>query len=110
MTAGGRRYSGSYALPAAAGVPAVRLPRVNYWSIWNEPNQPGWLAPQCMIRVAPRFTTQGAHIEWRPPGGSYRPVTTVITNDPGGFLTSARQRPGSERSQSTNSAQVAPTR
>jgi hypothetical protein len=24
----------------------VLLPRVSYWSIWNEPNQPGWLAPQ----------------------------------------------------------------
>jgi hypothetical protein len=22
------------------------LPRVDYWSIWNEPDQPGWLAPQ----------------------------------------------------------------
>ena len=22
------------------------LPRVSYWSIWNEPNQPGWLLPQ----------------------------------------------------------------
>jgi hypothetical protein len=25
---------------------ASPLPRVDYWSIWNEPNQPGWLAPQ----------------------------------------------------------------
>ena len=23
-----------------------RLPRVSFWTIWNEPNQPGWLAPQ----------------------------------------------------------------
>jgi hypothetical protein len=22
------------------------LPRVSYWSVWNEPNQPGWLLPQ----------------------------------------------------------------
>jgi hypothetical protein len=42
VAAVGRRYSGSYR-PAAAGAP---LPRVSYWSIWNEPNQPGWLAPQ----------------------------------------------------------------
>jgi hypothetical protein len=41
VTAVGRRYSGSYAPP---GHPV--LPRVSYWSIWNEPNQPGWLAPQ----------------------------------------------------------------
>jgi len=25
---------------------AGALPRVHYWSIWNEPDQPGWLAPQ----------------------------------------------------------------
>jgi hypothetical protein len=32
----GKRYSGSYGT----------VPRVNFWSVWNEPNQPGWLAPQ----------------------------------------------------------------
>jgi len=32
----GRRYSGTY----------FGLPRVGIWSIWNEPNQGGWLAPQ----------------------------------------------------------------
>lgn len=32
----GTRYSGTY----------MGLPRVNYWSIWNEPNQAGWLTPQ----------------------------------------------------------------
>jgi hypothetical protein len=39
----GRRYSGSYAPPPRRAKP---LPRVSYWTIWNEPNQPGWLAPQ----------------------------------------------------------------
>jgi hypothetical protein len=38
----GRRYSGSYRPPGIA----APLPRVGFWSIWNEPNQPGWLAPQ----------------------------------------------------------------
>jgi len=32
----GKRYSGTY----------QGLPRVDYWSIWNEPNQSGWLTPQ----------------------------------------------------------------
>ena len=42
----GRRYSGSYTLPAAATARSSTLPRVSFWTIWNEPNQPGWLAPQ----------------------------------------------------------------
>ena len=39
----GKRYSGSY-----KDENAIRglLPRVALWSIWNEPNQPGWLTPQ----------------------------------------------------------------
>jgi hypothetical protein len=32
----GTRYSGTY----------NGLPRVDYWSVWNEPNQAGWLTPQ----------------------------------------------------------------
>ena len=38
----GTRYSGRY-VPSGGHGP---LPRVSFWSIWNEPNQPGWLAPQ----------------------------------------------------------------
>jgi hypothetical protein len=61
MRALGKRYSGTY-VPQVAGPPAPArtsllrqgpqasvpgaLPRVSYWSIWNEPNQPGWLTPQ----------------------------------------------------------------
>jgi hypothetical protein len=40
MRALGVRYSGSYVAGGAL------LPRVRFWSIWNEPNQPGWLTPQ----------------------------------------------------------------
>jgi hypothetical protein len=39
----GKRYSGTYG----------GLPRVHDFSIWNEPNQPGWLAPQ--------WSTVGGH-------------------------------------------------
>ena len=60
-TAVGRRYSGGYADERAAtprpprrlfdpppppDPPPAILPRVSMWSIWNEPNQPGWLRPQ----------------------------------------------------------------
>jgi hypothetical protein len=43
----GRRYNGHYKPSAGAGgKPRDPLPRVSYWTIWNEPNQPGWLQPQ----------------------------------------------------------------
>ncbi len=39
----GKRYSGNY-----RDENAIRraLPRVSIWSLWNEPNQAGWLSPQ----------------------------------------------------------------
>ncbi len=40
VTAVGRRYDGTYPDPEGGA-----LPRVDYWSIWNEPNQSGWLTP-----------------------------------------------------------------
>ena len=62
VTAVGRRYSGSYVdeapkqpprrglqlfpQPPVDQTPPTVLPRVSMWSIWNEPNQPGWLRPQ----------------------------------------------------------------
>jgi hypothetical protein len=44
----GVRYSGTYLGPSTSSSTrgARALPRVDFWSIWNEPNQPGWLAPQ----------------------------------------------------------------
>ncbi|MDP2711806.1 MAG: hypothetical protein Q8O56_11360 [Solirubrobacteraceae bacterium] len=52
----GKRYSGTYRDENALRQP---LPRVSLWSLWNEPNQPGWLSPQSetvngqLIPVAP---------------------------------------------------------
>jgi hypothetical protein len=37
--------------PAPPPAPGQTLPRVDTWSIWNEPNQPGWLRPQITGRV-----------------------------------------------------------
>jgi hypothetical protein len=54
----GRRYSGSYVPPGAS----TPLPRVGFWSIWNEPNQPGWLAPQT-VRVGGRPTIASARLD-----------------------------------------------
>jgi hypothetical protein len=39
----GKRYSGNY---RDENDGRQRLPRVGFWSLWNEPNQAGWLAPQ----------------------------------------------------------------
>jgi hypothetical protein len=41
VTAVGRRYSGTFK-DSSGNV----LPRVSRWSLWNEPNQVGWLNPQ----------------------------------------------------------------
>jgi hypothetical protein len=50
----GRRYSGSY-VPPGGGAP---LPRIDLWSIWNEPNNGFDLAPQAVhhntVTVSPR--------------------------------------------------------
>jgi len=50
MLALGKRYDGSFApsesCPGSPLHDSTPLPRVSFWSLWNEPNQPGWLAPQ----------------------------------------------------------------
>jgi len=50
------RYSGRYTPPGASSP----LPRVNFWSIWNEPNLGTFLAPETVsstssVEVAPRL-------------------------------------------------------
>ncbi|WP_372789929.1 cellulase family glycosylhydrolase [Paraconexibacter sp.] len=63
VAAVGTRYSGRYG----------GLPRVDYWSIWNEPNQPGWLTPQWLpdkdapggfADAAPRIYRDLANAMW----------------------------------------------
>src|SRR3954466_14835507 len=36
--------------PPPAPADSTPLPRVDYWEIWNEPNQAGWLTPQWLPR------------------------------------------------------------
>ena len=52
VTAVGRRYSGER--PGS--------PRVDYWSIWNEPNQSGWLTPQFSDAGGGRFVDAAPRI------------------------------------------------
>ena len=43
VTAVGKRYDGTYRDEnGSRGI----IPRVRFWSLWNEPNQGGWLSPQ----------------------------------------------------------------
>jgi hypothetical protein len=41
VTAAARRYNGTFVVPGN-----VKLPRVPYWLVWNEPNNPVFLKPQ----------------------------------------------------------------
>lgn len=61
----GTRYSGSYTPPGQA----TPLPRVSFWSIWNEPNYGQDLAPQAIdhstIEVAPSLYRGLLDAGWR---------------------------------------------
>ncbi|HVF78694.1 MAG TPA: hypothetical protein VNA28_10385 [Solirubrobacteraceae bacterium] len=47
VTAVGKRFAGNYRDENGS---RGTLPRVNMWSLWNEPNQGGWLSPQWETR------------------------------------------------------------
>jgi len=68
----GTRYSGTYS-PTPEGSP---LPRVDFWSIWNEPNQPGWLTPQW--RSDPREGRSRSFVEAAP--AIYRGLVSAAWN------------------------------
>jgi hypothetical protein len=65
MVAMGRRYDGNYADPADSG---KTLPRVSFWSIWNEPNFGEDLGPQAVngsyVDVAPMMYRQLVAAAW----------------------------------------------
>jgi hypothetical protein len=62
VRAAGRRYDGTF-LTQAGGEP---LPRVDFWSIWNEPNQGGWLTPQWdgELETSPRLYRDIVAASW----------------------------------------------
>ena len=65
VTAVATRYSGRYTPPGQSSP----LPRVNFWSIWNEPNLGAFLAPQMRnggssVEVAPRLYRRLVDAAW----------------------------------------------
>jgi len=59
VRAAGRRYGGRYRDEnQGRGV----LPRVSWWAIWNEPNQPGWLTPQGQRRRGVGMIPMAPHL------------------------------------------------
>ena len=65
VTAVATRYSGHYTPPGAS----APLPRVNFWSIWNEPNLGIYLAPETAsgtssVEVAPRLYRGLVNAAW----------------------------------------------
>ena len=126
VAAVGKRYSGSYTLPAAPAPapapppqppsssggnpltqllgpgqgpssnpppppppqpPGATLPRVDYWSIWNEPNQGGWLAPQWtttghgFVEAAPRLYRGLVDAAWSSLGATGHGADTILVGE-----------------------------
>jgi hypothetical protein len=54
VTAVGKRYNGTYRDENGS---RGTLPRVSMWSLWNEPNQGGWLTPQWETRGGQKVAT-----------------------------------------------------
>jgi hypothetical protein len=79
MRAVGIRYSGHYVPPGASRP----LPRVHFWSIWNEPNYGPYLAPQAVehstVEVAPRLYRNLLDAAWAALGATgHGPSTDTV--------------------------------
>ncbi len=82
----GTRYSGSYT-PYDKTTP---LGRVDYWAIWNEPNQAGWLTPQWIddprgpgpqIESSPRIYRDLVDAAWDGLQGSGHGGDTILVGE-----------------------------
>jgi Cellulase (glycosyl hydrolase family 5) len=90
----GTRYSGAY----------QDLPRVDFWSIWNEPNQGGWLTPQwradprngkAWVEAAPATYRQLLAAAWTSLADSGHGADTILIGEtaPQGVTDSGLSRP-----------------
>jgi hypothetical protein len=69
--------------------PGVTLPRVDYWSIGNEPNQGGWLAPQwasppgggALVETSPRLYRDLLDAAWSGLGATGHGSDTILIGE-----------------------------
>ncbi|MFL5896139.1 MAG: hypothetical protein ACJ76Z_13645, partial [Thermoleophilaceae bacterium] len=99
VAAVGTRYSGSYRdehvqpsliplLPPTVEQGPV-LPRVDHWSIWNEPNHGGWLTPQWLpgpdgkhlVPASPRFYRPLVDAAWSALHGTGHGGDTILLGE-----------------------------
>jgi hypothetical protein len=90
----GRRYSGSYMAPVPAQQPSPSalglkdgaddnsgqsdaIPRVNYWGIWNEPNERSWLNPWVQRLPNKKKATIGTEIYRSLVGAAWNGLTAT---------------------------------
>ncbi len=91
---------GATAARTATRTPAQVLPRVSWWAIWNEPNQPGWLTPQSEKKRGVGMVAAAPHL-YREllVAGAKGLLATGHAND---LLLFARARPARKRDQKPN--------
>jgi hypothetical protein len=92
----GKRYDGSYTPPGSA----APLPRISFWSIWNEPNYGQQLAPQAIddstVELSPVYYRALLGAAWKALGqtghgrdtiliGEVAPRGITVGNSPGNF-------------------------
>jgi hypothetical protein len=63
--------------PLAAAAADAPLPRVDHWSIWNEPDQPGWLDPQWTLAAGHRWVESSPRMYRGLLDGAYAALTAT---------------------------------
>jgi hypothetical protein len=101
VAAAGGRYSGSYIDPAARSSDPPQLPRVTRWSIWNEPNFPGWLLPQwkrvgrrSYRAVSPKIYRRLVDVAWKSLQSTHHRGDVILVGDTAPYGPHNPRRPG----------------